>query len=371
MTKPPPSSFFRPLLIVTTLALPMTLTGCSVPASSAASSAPARAEPIVRVATAAVTERSVARTLSLTGTLTANRESGVAADANGKVAATLVERGSVVRKGAPLVRLDRRSAQLAASEAHAQSLAAQAQATLARSECQRAETLFAAQAINRAEYDRTRAQCEAAGQAAAAAHARQGLASKTLGDLIVRAPFAGVVADRFVNEGEYVRPDTRVATVVELDRLRLELAVPEQALGSFASGADVQFTVAAFPGQTFRGRVRYVGAQVRRATRDLLVEAAVDNADGKLRPGMFAVAEIPVGNVPALVVPASAVRRGEHGAADRVFVVVDGHAQERLVRLGRMNVPEADWLPVLDGVRGGEPVVVSPPADLKDGVRVN
>lgn len=343
-------------------AVALALAGCGARATAAA--AIAATESPIQVQTTPVIERALPQHLTLTGTLVANRESGVAADVAGKVAATLVERGSVVPKGAPLVRLDRRSAELSSAEARAQATAARAQAALARSECLRADNLFAAKAINQAEYDRAQAACEASGQAAVAAVARQGLATKTLGDLVVRAPFAGVVAERLVSEGEYVRADTRVAQLVDLARLRVELAVPEHALARLATGSEVHFTVAAFPSETFRATVRYVGAQVRRATRDLIVEATVDNADGRLRPGMFAVAELPLGEAAALVVPASAVRKGEDGSSDRVFVVEQGRIQERLVRAGAATGP---WLAVADGVKAGEPVVVAPPASLRDG----
>jgi RND family efflux transporter MFP subunit len=354
----------RSLTSTAALALLLALAACGTRAK-AASTSPAP-EAAVHVDTAPVAERALPRRLTLTGTLTANRASGVAADAVGKVAATLVERGSVVRQGAPLVRLDRRSAELAASEARAQATAARAQAALAKADCQRAENLFAASAINRAEYDRAKAGCEASGQAAAAAEARRGLAAKTLGDLIVRAPFAGVVADRFVNQGEYVRPDTRVAQIVDLSQLRVELAVPEHALAKLATGTDVRFTVAAYPGESFRATVRFVGAEVRRATRDLIVEAVVANTDGRLRPGMFAVAEVPLGEAATLVVPASAVRRGD-GGSDRVFVVANGRVQERLVRAG---AAAGEVVAVADGVRAGEAVVVAPPDTLADGQRV-
>src|SRR5207247_7305129 len=97
--------------------------------------------------------RAVPRTITLTGTLTANRESGVAADVVGKISAVYVERGSRVRAGAPLVRLDRRQAALIEEDARAQAAAAQTQATLAQSECARAAKLFHEGAINQAEYD--------------------------------------------------------------------------------------------------------------------------------------------------------------------------------------------------------------------------
>src|SRR6185295_19405618 len=146
-----------------------------------------KVDPAVTVTTTAVGTRALPRTLTLTGTLTASRESAVAADVTGKVAEIFVERGSRVRAGAALVRLDRRSAALMEAEAQSQAAAARSQATLASTECARADKLFAEGAINQAEHDRARAGCESAMQSAQAATAREQLAGKTVGDLIVKA----------------------------------------------------------------------------------------------------------------------------------------------------------------------------------------
>ena len=223
----------------------------------------------------------------------------MAADVIGKVSEIYVERGSRVRAGAPLIRLDRRQAELVDAEARSAAAAVESQAALAQAECVRAEKLFADGAINQADFDRSKTQCESAALNAHAARARRQMAGKSLGDLVIKAPFAGIVADRFVNVGEYVRAETKVATVVQLTPLRLELSVPEQALSAFGVGADVAFKVAAWPNQTFTGKVRFIGATVRRATRDLLVDAVVENKDERLRPGMFAVAEVKLGVVDA------------------------------------------------------------------------
>jgi membrane fusion protein (multidrug efflux system) len=318
----------------------------------------------VRVETVVVGMRAVPRSITLTGTLLARREAAVAADANGKIIAVNVERGDDVKKGSPLVRLDRRSATLIEAEASAQAAAADRQRSLAEVECARARRLFDGGAINRAEYDRATAQCEAAAHTAAAAQARRRMADKSLGDAIVRAPFDGVIAERLVNEGEFVRPESRVATIVDLDSLRVELSVPEAAIAALTPGAEVRFQVASFPGETFRARVKRIGAAVRRPSRDLIVEAELTNPGRKLRPGMFAVAEVEIGQTSLPVVPATSLREAD--GSQRLFVVVDGHAEERLVRAAAAG----DQIAVSAGVRAGERVVRAPAPTLRDGAPV-
>ena len=319
----------------------------------------------VAVTTAVVAQKPIARALVLTGTLTPNRRSDVAADANGKVIAAPIERGSVVASGAMLVRLDRRSAALTDEEARAQAASARTQQALADTECTRADKLFNAGAITQAEHERAHTQCDASRSMAAAAAARARMASKTLGDAVVRAPFRGVVADRLVSEGEYVHADTRVATVVEIDPLRLELTVPEAAVGTLARAKEVVFEVAAFPGESFHGRVRYVGPAVRRQSRDLLAEAVVANPQRRLLPGMFATARLVLGSEPRPVVPATAVKR--EAETDRVYVVANGHAEERLVALG---LRDGDVFAVMSGLNAGDRVIAPLVPGLRDGIGV-
>ncbi len=334
-------------------------------ASASERSARARAEAAIAVATVEVTARPVAKTQALTGNLTANRKSEVAADASGKVAAALVERGSLVTAGAALLRLDRRSAAMVEEEAVAQAAAARTQQALAERECARAERLWADGAITGAEHDRTRAQCESAKLQATAAAARARLAGKSLGDAVVRAPFRGLIAERYVSEGEYVRPDTRVATLVEIDPLRLELSVPDAAVQVLQKSAEVEFQVAAFPNETFHAKIRYIGPALRRQSRDLLVEAVAANPDRRLLPGMFATAHLVTGAESRPVIPESAIRRDRE--VDRVYVVADSRLEERLVSLG---ASQDGGVVVLAGLRAGERIVSPITPDLRDGAAV-
>ena len=310
------------------------------------------------------------RYLTLTGTLNGNRSSEVAADWAGKVVETLVERGQHVAKGQALVRLDPRTASLTAQEAGATAAASEASLTLARSDCERADKLFATNAISKAEFDRLTATCNAQAKQAEAAIARARLAGQQLGDATVRAPFAGMIAQRFVDEGEYVGRDTKIVSLVELDILRLELNVPEADARYVQVGQAVRFDVAGFDKQQFAGTIKYVGPSLRAETRDLVVEAVIENRDHVLRPGNFAIAKVTLGEVPTPVVPRAAIR--DDGETYRVFVVKDDgkrqQLEERLVQLGPELV--GGLVAVAKGVEAGERVVAAVTDDLRDGVQV-
>src|SRR5205085_12510107 len=108
---------------------------------------------------------------------------------------------------------------------------AKAQLELAKTECTRADKLLTDGAISKAEYDRTTSQCTTTLSSAAAADASAALASVQAGDSIVKAPFAGIVGERFIEVGEYVQPSTRVASLYAIDPIRLSIAVPENEVG--------------------------------------------------------------------------------------------------------------------------------------------
>jgi membrane fusion protein (multidrug efflux system) len=186
-----------------------------------------------------------------------------------------------------------------------------------------------------------------------------------LGDSTIRAPFAGIVAERLVTVGEYVRPDTRVVTLVDIDTLRLELTVSEADIASVHEGQVVGFHVASFGDQDFTATIKYVGPALRRASRDLLVEANLDNAAHKLKPGMFATAKIELGTYDSAVVPAAALR--DEGSTKHIFVVSQKKLEERVVETGEQV---GDVVAIAKGVAPGELIVARNGSELKDGSSV-
>ena len=303
--------------------------------------------------------------LTLTGTLRAYAQSDVGADVTGKVVQTLVERGQKVKRGQILAVIDSRGAMLAATAAAAQAKMAQSQFEQARRDCERVKHLLETGAISQAEYDRQTSSCTSQQWSVAAADAQQQSATKLLGDATIRAPFDGIIGERYVNVGQYVQGSTRVASVYAPDPLRLEVTVPEANVGSVKQDMPVVFTTTAYGDETFAGTVKYISPALRESTRDLVVEALVPNPDLRLKPGMFAVAKLRLGDKPFPVVPNDAVVRDESSA--RVFVVFENQIQERLVQLGETV---GDVTAVTSGLKAGESVVRKPGPDVRDGARV-
>ena len=322
-------------------------------------------ESAVKADTVEVGEAKVPRFLTLTGSLSAYEDSDVAAGAMGKVMSVHIERGSVVKKGDVLVKLDARAAAASLDEARAQLALAKSQQALADAECERNQKLFEGGTVSTAEHDRVQAQCRNAAAQAAATTARMSMLEISATDAVIRAPFDGVVAERAVSVGEYVRQDSKVATLVALDPLRLELTVPESSAAFIQKDQLVEFTLTAAPNVVHKTKVSFVGAGLRRGTRDLVVEALVPNKDRALLPGQFATAKVQLGEQQLPVVPRTAVL--EDGPRRKLFVVSDGRLEERVVQVSESA---ADSLGVMAGVRVGERVVAVAREDLRDGQKL-
>jgi len=154
-----------------------------------------------------------------------------------------------------------------------------------------------------------------------------------------------------------------VATIVRIDPLRIELAIPEGAVAAVRKGQRVSFAVQSYPDRKFEGTIAYVGPAVRAESRALVVEAIVPNPKALLQPGLFATAHIELPAAQASVMVPAAVVRNE-GGVFKLFVAKNDRAEARIVQVGREAGGSVE---ILRGVRTGERVVVRPADGLADG----
>lgn len=398
--------FRRRVPCLLTLVAALAAAGCDSDRDGDVRSAAGATEPpAVPVATAPAIERPITRFIRVTGTLTADEQADVAAEIAGRIVATPVERGTRVGVGADLVRIASTEVDAQAKEAEANAAqiearlnlpaagasqldldrvpevaTARAQSELAQTDFERARRLFDDKLLSQSEFDQRRGQSDVLRrqydiarsgavqqyQALLAARARVALARKALADTVVRAPFAGVVAERLVSVGDYVTRGTKVASVMRTNPLRVELTIPEQYIGAVEAGRAVSLAVDAYPGRTFRGRVRYVSPALRADTRALVVEAVVPNDDGALKPGFFVTARVDEASpAPAILVPAGALRTTS--GTTRVFVIADQRAEERIVTIGQ----SVDALvEIASGLKAGDVVATTNVERLTDGAAV-
>lgn len=394
------------------LSLVSSLAGCGQSAAAANTAASTSAEsptentvPIPAHATAEA--RAVPRSILLTGTLLADEESHVSPLVPGRVVEVMVERGSVVAEGDPLVRLRDTDYRLQAATARAQLEQARArlgiapgagapapentaevrsaasQMELANASLTRAESLAQQGVFSQSQLDEARARASSAREAhasalqnarasiAALASANTGLrqASTSVSESIIRAPFAGEVAERAAAPGEYVTAASHLVTLVRTDPLRIEVHIPQDQLFSVREGQTVEVRVDAAPDHVFAGVVRYISASVDPTSRGLVIEAVIPNSDPefRLRPGMFANARILLAETDEMVaVPTSAVLT--QAGVSRVFILREGSIVESVVSIVSM---EGDVAIVSRGLSVGDVVATERLITLADGMRTS
>jgi membrane fusion protein, multidrug efflux system len=360
---------------------------CGSTANSPAANANGQGASAPTVEVVKVTARKLAITMRLPGELTPYEVVAVYPKVTAFVDSITVDRGSVVKSGQLMARLV--APELAAQRAEAQSKLQGAEAQKVEAEAKLAadegtyQRLKAASStpgvvagndleVAQKSVEGDRARLEATRESAQAAEA----ALKSIADvesyLQIRAPFDGVVTERNVHPGALVGPATASGSQVPLvkvektSRLRLVVPVPEKYVAGMVNGAKVDFTVPAFPNQTFTGTVARIAHSVDVKTRTMPVELDVTNAGGRLASGMFPEVLWPVRRSEStLFVPLSAVAR----TTEATFVVRirDGTAEWVNVQTGEND---GKLLEVFGDLRAGDTIAVRGTDELPAGTRV-
>jgi len=194
-------------------------------------------------------------------------------------------------------------------------------------------------------------------------------AEKSLADTKIRAPFDGFITGRPVAAGEYVALTDKIATIVRIGTVKLDLETPEQRASLAHVGDKVVAKVAAFPNREFQGRVIAVNASVDPNSRAFILEAAFENHDAALKPGMFATAHVQLpGSASGIFVPKQAVLRDKTTDSNQVFTIGEGKARLRVVAI---QEAASNDIRIASGISGGETVATSNLSELFDGAPVS
>jgi membrane fusion protein (multidrug efflux system) len=325
--------------------------------AEAAEKAPEKVTVLAAADVATVESTQLAAGVALTGSLEPYRTAEVKAQVTGVIRGLTVDRGSGVRAGQVLARIEAQGIQSQAAGARSGVAAAQAQVSLAQRQMESARTLYQAGAMSELDFRAAEAQFQAAQAQLAAARSNATGASEQAGRTAVTAPFGGQVSERTANEGEAVNPGTTVLTVVNSDFLELRGQVPVDQANLVRPGQPAEFTLTAFPGRTFSGTVARVDPVADAASRQVGVTLRLRNT-GELIAGMFASGRVVTGgDRQALVVPIAAVRG--QGADQHVLVVQGDSVVRRPVTAGSRD--DARGVVSIDaGLQAGERVIASP-----------
>jgi RND family efflux transporter MFP subunit len=335
-----------------------------------------------------------ASVLDATGYVVARRMATVSAKITGKVREVLIEEGQHVEAGQVMATLDPIDADAQRDLAAAQLGAARSQAGSVQAQLREAEanaarlgSLVKQQLVSKAQYDQAiaqrdslRAQLVTAQRNAQVANDQLRIAGHGVDNTVVRAPFAGVVIAKAAQPGEIISPlsagggftRTGIGTIVDMDSLEVEVDVGEAFIGRVQPKMPTEATLNAYPDWKIPGEVIAIIPTADRGKATVKVRVALDVRDPRIVPDMgvrvsFLEKAQPLAakTRPGVLVPAAAIvtRDGK----DVAFVVADETVQGHALKLGRTLGDDRE---VLDGLAGGETVVLDPPEKLADGARV-
>lgn len=285
------------------------------------------------------------------GTARANEQVTLTAPVTERIMRLNFDDGAYVSQGQVI-------AVLAQGQQTAQLAQAEARTREARQQLDRLEQLKARGFATRSALDAQVALAAQAGAQAAEARA-------SIGDRVVRAPFAGWVSLRNISAGAVVGAGTEIATISDVSRIKLDFAVPETLLARVRPGQAIVAIAAAFPDQPFRGTIATVDPVLDPQTRAATVRAVLANGDRKLKPGMLLTVTIEAAARTMPAVPELAVV-GE-GDKNYVFVIDDGKARRVPVTTG---LRQGGLVEIVDGLRAGQGVVTEGVVKISNGQAV-
>ncbi len=289
----------------------------------------------------------------------------VAAEITGRVVELPAEVGDEIGAGTPVGRIDDATARVELARTQAEATRARVALTQAERDLERGRELAKTQDISTGDLDRLNLERDTASAELAAAEARRDLYRQNADKTVVRAPFAGVVSERFVEVGSWISPGAPVVRLVSQRRVKVRGSATQRDRARLSVDLPARVTVDALPGTVFEGEIRVLGQEADAETGTYLVEVAVaqaQNEAGRLLSGMQGSIEVEIGAREALVIPRAALVTTADG--EGVFVVDDGTV--RFVR-PQAGVVTEDRLEIVAGLAAGDDVVVVGQHVLHDG----
>jgi membrane fusion protein (multidrug efflux system) len=317
--------------------------------------------PPTTVSSAPVKEEDWAPILSAVGSVSAVQGATVSTELGGIVAEVKFPNGSVAKQGDVLVKLD-------ASAEEGQLHTAEADLELARSDLQRSRDLATRKVISKAELDAAESKFK---QKQGSVDQMRSMITKKE----VRAPFDGQLGIRQVNVGQMINAGQQVVSLQALDPVFVDFALPQQHLANLSQGLDVHVQTDAVPGREFSGKLTALSS-VDPVTRNVGLQATLENPDHALRPGMFVKVDVilPEKNK-TIVIPGSAVSYAPYG--DSVFVIEKKEdpksgQESQIIRQQFVRVGEGrgDFVSITNGLKAGETVVSTGVFKLRNGMAV-
>ncbi len=324
-------------------------------------------ETLINVRVQAAAKKQIRPYIETTGTLKADEEVIVSSEVDGIVKSIKVDEGSAVGRGTLLAEINQVDYVL--DEKRADAALKQAQANLAnvKAEYQRKEALFKEELLTKQQFDDISTRVTLAEADLSRAKAFLDTSRERLSRTKIYSPLNGMVKEKRVSVGDFVRTGSPLFQLIKVDLLKLNFTISEKDIGSLKTGQDVVFTVDSFPDKKFKGKVKLLYPNVEERTRTLQVEAVVPNANRLLKPGLFARVTIYTGALnDAVVAPLTALMYDN--STITIFVVEGNLAHARTVKTGGKYGEDVE---ITEGLKEKEQVVVVGQNNLSEGVKVN
>jgi membrane fusion protein (multidrug efflux system) len=311
----------------------------------------AQGPPPTTVETIVIQPQALDRKINITGSIIANEEVELRSEATGKVTGIYFTEGSRVSKGQLLVKINDNDLQ-------AQLKKMVLQDTLLSRDEFRKKSLLEMNAISKEEYDNALTQLQST-------RAEKSYVLAQIEKTEVRAPFDGMVGLRNISEGGFVNSAFLIATMQQVNPVKIEFSVPERYKEFLKNGTEIQFTITGTT-ETFKGTVYAVESKIDPVTRTVKVRAKSNNEKNLLVPGAFAKVQLILEKVNnAIVVPAQSVIPEMNG--QKVFLIKEGKAKSTPVELGIRTESNTE---ILSGINAGDTLAVTGLLQLRDGAGV-
>jgi len=305
--------------------------------------------------------------LETTGTLKADEEVMVSSEVDGIIKKIWVEEGTSVAAGTLLAEINETDYRLDWQRSDAALNQAKASLANAQAEYKRKATLYQEELITKQQFDDISTRVTLAEAELERAKATLAISREKFTRTKIYSPLVGAVKEKKVSVGDYVRNGTPLLQLIKVNLLKLNFTISEKDVAGLKIGQEVVFSVDAFPGKTFKGKVSLLYPNVEERTRTLQAEALVPNADHILKPGYFARVQIFTQAArDVAVVPVTALLYD--GPTIRIFVVGGNKAQERIIKTGNKY---GEYVEVVSGLKEKEQVVVVGQNNLSEGVKVH
>jgi membrane fusion protein (multidrug efflux system) len=317
-----------------------------------------------RVVIQPVTPHRVVERIQAVGDLVAKEEAIVSAEVSGLVTEILLDEGEAVAEGTVILEIDpeRRNLELQSQQARVER--AEAELRKQERETKRITALGSRNVVSQAQLDAAETELQSTRSDLAEARAQLGLAERALRDASVGAPFPGWIARRYVSKGELVAVGQKLFDLVALDPIEIEFHLAEVDSARVEIGDDITVQVAPYPDEVFRAKVTVVSPRVDPKTRTLRVKGIIANSNGRLRPGLFARADLGVTDREGVaMIPEEAILQRSDGSVVFRLAGAD-HVERRVITTG---VFRDGYVEVVDGLDIGDLVVVRGQAALADG----